>query len=347
MSAQTSSPIVIGTRESQLAMVQATHVQARLQAAFPDHTFLIKGMTTLGDQVQDVALSKIGSKALFTKELEVALHNGSVDLVVHSLKDLPSLLPPGMVVGAILEREDPRDAVIMRAGSAVTRLEDLEEGSVVGTSSVRRSAQIRARFPGLRFEDVRGNLNTRLKKLDAPDSPYACLLLAFAGVHRLGWDSRISQILPPTTMLHAVGQGALGIECRSDDDRILSFLSTLDDRATRLRCTAERGFMRALEGGCSVPLGVWSELENGALKLVGSVTSLDGKVEARDEAFVTIEGRDRETDVGVAEALGHELAAVLVGKGAKVILDEIISHRVKPVDSVVPWPAPASKQPAA
>ncbi|KAJ3188753.1 hypothetical protein HDU85_004467 [Gaertneriomyces sp. JEL0708] len=324
---------VIGTRESQLAMVQTQFVLNSLQKVHPEYTFSIHGMTTKGDKILDVALSKIGSKSLFTKELEVALADKTVDLVVHSLKDVPTTLPEGMCLGAMMEREDPRDAVVMSLSArsrGIQNLEDLPDGSVIGTSSVRRIAQLRRRFPKLVFQDVRGNLNTRLSKLDAPEGPYAALLLAYAGVHRLGWDDRISQVLPPSIILHAVGQGALGIECRADDTTTIKLLSALDHWETRLRCTAERAFMRYLEGGCSVPLGTSTQfhVEQSKLHMLGSVSSVDGKIEIREEAECKLGGADRETDLREAESLGEHLGKLLVQKGAREILDEIKANRV-------------------
>ncbi|KAI8845971.1 porphobilinogen deaminase, dipyromethane cofactor binding domain-containing protein [Chytriomyces cf. hyalinus JEL632] len=327
-----TSTLAIGSRKSQLAMVQTHHVHGLLSTMFPHIQFTITGMTTTGDEVLDVALAKIGAKSLFTKELEVALHERSVDLVVHSLKDMPTQLPPGMTIGAILEREDPRDAVVMKASLAakgISRLEDLPVGAVIGTSSVRRIAQLKRRFPGLVFQDVRGNLNTRLAKLDAEDGPYSALLLAHAGLVRLNWHSRISQTLDPDTILHAVGQGALGIEIRADDALVGSIVGSLEHRDTALRCIAERGFMRGLEGGCSVPLGVWSEItrkENGAIHILlkGGVCSVDGSREIRDELFVEF---DNSTDYGhqkeLAEGLGRDLGIKFVGLGAQEILKEI------------------------
>ncbi|KAJ1912742.1 porphobilinogen deaminase, partial [Tieghemiomyces parasiticus] len=205
-------------------------------------------MSTQGDKIQDVALSKIGEKALFTKELEVALEDGRVDLVVHSLKDLPTTLPAGMGICAMLEREDPRDAVVLNPRHAnLGTLDRLPPGSVVGTSSVRRIAQLRRQFPHLTFADVRGNLNTRLRKLDDPQGTYDALILAVAGMRRMGWADRISQILPESTILHAVGQGALAVECRLEDTRIFQLVKPLVHQDTQLRCTAERAVMRELE----------------------------------------------------------------------------------------------------
>ena len=196
----------VGSRKSQLALIQTRFVISELKKIQTERDFEIVEMSTVGDNVLDKALSKIGEKSLFTKELEVALEKCEVDFVVHSMKDLPTSLPPGMVIGAVLEREDPRDAVIIKADSEWKSLSELPDGSVVGTSSLRRAAQLRAAFPGLNFQDVRGNLNTRLRKLDDPSGPYCALILAVAGVVRMGWTERISQHLGPDLCLHAVGQ---------------------------------------------------------------------------------------------------------------------------------------------
>ncbi|KAI9023278.1 porphobilinogen deaminase [Hyaloraphidium curvatum] len=352
---------VIGSRKSQLALVQTHEVKGRLERLYPDFEFAVETMTTTGDNVLDRALSMIGTKSLFTKELEVALVERTVDLVVHSLKDIPTTLPPGMCLGAILEREDPRDAVVMSRRNAGKRLGDLPEGSVVGTSSVRRSAQLKAKFPHLTFKDVRGNLNTRLQKLDAEDGPYDALLLAWAGLHRLGWDERISEVLGPETMLHAVGQGALAVECRLDDEQVRELLQPLDHRATRLKCTAERSFMRELEGGCSVPLGVWTVIAtadggdagsaNGAvqpgdrLSLQGTVCSLDGTKQVSDQIEGVVPagapggGHASEEEVQAASAIGKQLAMSVVAKGGADILRQARSQM-----PAAPLPAPAQAQ---
>ncbi|KAJ3318921.1 hypothetical protein HDU76_000693 [Blyttiomyces sp. JEL0837] len=319
--------LVIGTRKSELAMIQTNHVLSLLQKAHPNITFTIEGMTTTGDEVLNVALAKIGSKSLFTKELEVALDEKRVDLVVHSLKDLPTSLPEGMAVGAILEREDPRDAVVMSARMKKgTKIADLPKGSVVGTSSVRRSAQLKRKFPHLVFQDVRGNLNTRLKKLDAEDSPYSCLLLAYAGLVRMGWHHRISEILTNDVILHAVGQGAIAVECREDDEAVKKVIHTLEHADTAVRCHSERAFMRQLEGGCSVPLGVWTEIVSvdgkRVLKLQGSVCSLDGKDYLHAEVEAEVKAASEEVaNREIAVALGERLGAVMLEKGARSILD--------------------------
>ncbi|KAJ1989012.1 porphobilinogen deaminase [Dimargaris cristalligena] len=318
--------IPIGSRKSALALVQTYHVRDCLQTRNPHTTFPLVTMSTQGDKVLDVALSKIGEKALFTKELEVALEAGEVDLVVHSLKDLPTTLPPGMEIGAMLEREDPRDAVVLKDHPDYTgrTLETLPRGSVVGTSSVRRIAQLSRRFPHLVFQDVRGNLNTRLQKLDDPAGPYAALILAVAGLRRLDWPHRISQILPEETMLHAVGQGALAIECRSNDQRTLDLVRPLIHSDTLLRCTAERTLMRELEGGCSVPLGVYTELAGSGptrtLRLHALVASLDGSQVVEAEIIATI---GTTQDPAAAANLGLEVAAIMKAKGAKKLLDSI------------------------
>ncbi|KAJ3054822.1 porphobilinogen deaminase [Rhizophlyctis rosea] len=336
MADSTSTPpraYTIGTRKSQLAMVQTELVQTQLKSLYPHH-FRIEAMSTTGDKVLDVALSKIGSKSLFTKELDIALEDRSVDLVVHSLKDVPTTLPEGMELGAILEREEPNDALIVKKSLMETykTIDKLPAGSVIGTSSVRRIAQLKKEFPLLRFEDVRGNLNTRLKKLDDPNAPYTALILAYAGVHRLGWNDRITQTLPTETILHAVGQGALGIQCRKDDTAVLELLAPLNHWDTRLRCKAERAFMRYLEGGCSVPLGVSTTLEvadgkGRTLWLKGSVTSLDGSRQVVAEDEMVLSGVSHQEDEMVAEGLGERLGQRLASMGAQAILDEIKTGR--------------------
>ncbi|ORY00283.1 porphobilinogen deaminase [Basidiobolus meristosporus CBS 931.73] len=320
--------ISIGSRKSQLALIQTYYVRDRLKEVYPEREFPVVKMSTTGDKVLDVALSKIGEKSLFTKELEVALENHTVDLVVHSLKDLPTTLPPGMVIGAILEREDPRDAVVLAERFQGLTLEDLPEASVIGTSSVRRIAQLKAKYPQFNFQDIRGNLNTRLAKLDDPNGPYAAIILAVAGLKRMGWESRISQIMVESDMLHAVGQGALGIECREGDERILDLLSFLNHRDTRLSCFAERGFMRKLEGGCSVPIGVTTEwlddagTPNRRLRLHGIVSSPDGQEVIRDQIIEEI--GDDETK---ATGLGEHLAELFISKGAERILEPLKNIR--------------------
>jgi hydroxymethylbilane synthase len=325
---QQEDGVILGTRKSELAMKQTQMVLALLKECYPSLVISIEGITTTGDKILDIALSKIGEKSLFTKELEVALQEKRVDLVVHSLKDLPTTLPDGMILGAVLEREDPRDAVVMSLSNAGLTLETLPKGSVVGTSSVRRSAQLKRKYPHLSYKDIRGNLNTRLKKLEAPDSEYSCILLAYAGLHRLGWDSRISQILNSDILLHAVSQGAIGIESRQGDLKIQKLLQPLVHFETLVRVTAERSFMRNLEGGCSVPLGVFTTLtlsnETSTLDLSGSVTSLDGSRHLQEKLQVSWSNSEPDNQkLDLAEKLGLDLSLKLIDLGATDILNEL------------------------
>jgi len=317
-SSSSSSSLRIGSRKSQLAMAQTMHVKALLTNAFPSVSFEVIGISTVGDKVLDVALSKIGEKSLFTKELEVALEKKEVDLVVHSLKDLPTQLPPGMTIGAILEREDPRDALVLHPKHKGLSLKTLPAGSVIGTSSLRRAAQLRAKFPDFKFIDIRGNLNTRLKKLDE-SGEFDGIILAVAGLVRLGWHDRISEILEKETSLYAVSQGALAVECREEDSQTIELLKTLVHNQTLLRCSTERGFMRKLEGGCSVPIGVHTtyDEETKILSIQGGVFSLDGlnSVTGSIQGKVSVPSE--------ATELGARLAEDLMEKGAKEILEEI------------------------
>lgn len=319
---QTALTVTLGTRKSQLAMVQTYQVQAALQKLYPNYHFPIVPMSTTGDKVLDVALSKIGEKSLFTKELEVALHDRKVDLVVHSLKDLPTTLPSGMLLGAVMERENPHDAVVFNEKHKDYTLDKLPEGSVIGTSSVRRIAQLKRRFPHLEFKDVRGNLNTRLAKLDSNDSPYAGIVLAVAGLVRIDQGHRISQVLDPSLSLHAVSQGALGIECRLNDANIIKLLQPLNHYETRIRCLGERSLMRTLEGGCSVPIGVNTRFEGRILHLRGLVASVDGTQVAEDDAEIEIPADSKEAEQ-CAEKLGVMVAQKLLDQGARQILDQI------------------------
>nr|XP_023017315.1 uncharacterized protein LOC111506478 [Leptinotarsa decemlineata]XP_023017316.1 uncharacterized protein LOC111506478 [Leptinotarsa decemlineata] len=278
--------IRVGSRKSELALIQTRHVIALLKDCFPEKEFEIVTMSTLGDRVLDIALPKIGEKSLFTKELETALATGCVDFVVHSLKDLPTSLPDGMAIGAVLTREDPRDALVLQKDLKDLSLATLPQKSVIGTSSLRRTAQLAKNYPHLKVENIRGNLNTRLKKLDDLGK-YQAIILATAGLVRIGWKERISRILTEDELLYAVGQGALAVECRADNEEIISILQPLYDLPTALRITAERSFLKTLGGGCSAPVAVSSELkvtkENQYdLSLKGAVWSLDGKEEVID-----------------------------------------------------------------
>ena len=312
-----SPTIRIGSRKSELALVQTYWVQQQLQKHFSHISFEVEKLSTQGDKILDVALSKIGDKALFTKELEVAMLNREVDFAVHSLKDLPTRLPEGLILAAVTERENPADALVVHEKYKDRQIDTLPAGTVIGTSSLRRLAQLRHKFPHLTFKDVRGNLNTRLAKLD--NGEYDALILAVAGLKRLGMDKRIHQVLPPEISLHAVGQGALGIECRSDDKKILSLLKNIEDVPTRICVTAERAFLRDLEGGCQVPIGVNTHLDKDTLTLTGFVASVDGKRMLKD----SVTGSSKNP-----ELLGLQLANNLRNMGAQEILSEIYqTHR--------------------
>jgi hydroxymethylbilane synthase len=308
-------PIRIGSRKSQLALVQTYWVQEQLQQRFSDRKFEVHTMSTQGDKILDVALAKIGDKGLFTKELEVGMLQGEIDFAVHSLKDLPTRLPEGLILGCVTEREDPADALVVHAQHQGRQLDSLPEGAVIGTSSLRRLAQLRHHYPHLSFKDIRGNLNTRLQKLDAGE--YDAIILAVAGLRRLGMAERIHQIIPADVSLHAVGQGALGIECRAEDSEILELLKALEHQPTAARCYAERAFLRELEGGCQVPIGVNTFLKGDQLTLVGMVASLDGQRLVKDQVTGS---------VTEAEALGIQLAHQLRQQGAGEILAEILAE---------------------
>lgn len=310
-----SKTVRIATRKSQLALVQTYWVQSVLEKNFPEITFEVEKMSTQGDKILDVALAKIGDKGLFTKELEVGMLKKETDLAVHSLKDLPTNLPEGLMLGCVTERVNPADALVVQEKHKDLQLETLPEGSVIGTSSLRRLAQLRHHFPHLQFKDVRGNVNTRLAKLDAGE--YDGIILAVAGLQRLDFGDRIHQVIPSEISLHAVGQGALGIECREGDTEILQLLKVLEHPESRDRCLAERSFLRELEGGCQVPIGVNTIIEGQTLTLTGMVASLDGQRLIRD----SVNG-----DRTQAEQLGLELANKLKNQGAGAILAEIFAE---------------------
>jgi hydroxymethylbilane synthase len=322
----TATTIHIGTRRSALAVIQAEMVLADLKKAHPEAEYEIHAMATMGDKNQVTALHEFGAKSLWTHELEAQLIEGKLDLIVHCLKDMPTQLPPKCVIGCIMEREDPRDVVIMKPTLPYKSLAELPEGSVVGTSSVRRSAQVKRLYPHLKFKDVRGNVGTRLSKLDAEDGEYSCLILAAAGIVRMGWGDRITQYLDSKTpgggLLHAVGQGALAIEIREGDERVMSVLNDLSNQDSTLAGLAERSLMRTLEGGCSVPIGVETTwIEKGKLLMKAIVVSLDGSesVEAeRLDEILTAESADE---------FGRTLAGDLVSRGASKILEAINLNR--------------------
>lgn len=307
--------IVIGTRKSQLALVQTYWVKKELENSFPEIEFGVEKMSTQGDKILDVALAKIGDKGLFTKELEVGMLNGETDFAVHSLKDLPTNLPEGLMLGCVSKRVNPADVLVVHEKHQDKKLATLPEGAVIGTSSLRRLAQLRHHFPHLTFKDVRGNVNTRLGKLDAGD--YDAIILAAAGLERLGMSDRIHEIIPPEISLHAVGQGALGIECRSGDKDILNIIKVIEDPQTRDCTLAERSFLRVLEGGCQIPIGVNSSIEGNQLTLIGMVASLDGQQLIKD----SVTGERQK-----AEEIGAQLADKLKQQGAGEILAAILKE---------------------
>ncbi|KAK8101975.1 porphobilinogen deaminase [Apiospora kogelbergensis] len=325
-----TAAVRVGTRKSALALKQADFVVSSLAKLHPDVRFEIRGMESLADRDKITALynfDKSGGKGLWTNELEAGLVAGELDLIVHSLKDMPTSLPDGCLLACIPEREDPRDVVVVKKSlqGRYRTLADLPAGSVVGTSSVRRMAQIRRRYPGLEFRDMRGNIDTRLRKLDAADGEYTVLILAAAGLSRMGNLGRASQFLESGSggMLHAVGQGGLGIEARADDAATLALLRPFEDRRVMLEAEAERSVMRTLEGGCSIPIGVetrWLD-EGRTLRMVATVVSVDGKEGADAEMEEPVTTREE------AVAFGKKIAQMLTEKGAQKILDVINAER--------------------
>lgn len=308
---QIPEKLVIASRESALAMWQARHIQSRLQALYPQTQVEILGMTTTGDQILDSPLAKIGGKGLFVKELEQALADGRADLAVHSMKDVPMHLPEGFAMAAIGEREDPRDAFV---SNDFQNLAALPAGSVVGTSSLRRQSQLQSRFPHLQIESLRGNLQTRLRKLD--EGQYAAIILAAAGLKRLGLETRIADLIDTVDSIPAVGQGALGIEINAARTDLIAVLAPLNHAETASCVEAERGMSRALAGSCTVPLGAYAEKQGDEIHIKGFVASVDGREMLR------------ETLVGSAqdpEALGQQLAQKLVARGADRLLAALAS----------------------
>ncbi len=295
----------IATRESALALWQAEHIRARLAAQYHGMVIDLLGLTTKGDRILDQPLAAIGGKGLFIKELEVAMDEGRADFAVHSLKDVPMEMPHGFVLAAITAREDPRDAFVSNNFSS---LDELRPGAVVGTSSLRREAQLRERHPHLKIEPLRGNVNTRLRKLD--EGQYDAMILAAAGLKRLGLSTRIATLLEPDECLPAPGQGALALECRSDRNNVMAALAPLADFGTTLATTAERAFSRALGGSCHTPLAAYAEWEEGTLWLRGLLAGRDGKDILRGDLDAEV------ADSDAAAALGQALADDFLSRGA-------------------------------
>lgn len=299
----------IATRNSPLALWQAEFVKSELEKHHQGLDVELIGFTTRGDVLLDSPLSKVGGKGLFVKELEVAMLNGEADIAVHSMKDVPMEFPQGLELAVICEREDPRDAFVSNQFSTIG---DLPEGAVLGTSSLRRQCQLGALRPDLKIKDLRGNVNTRLRKLD--DGEYDGIVLAAAGLKRLGMEQRIADYIDTETSLPAGGQGAVGIECRSDDEYVKTLLQPLVHTDTTYRVIAERALNRRLEGGCQVPIASFAEIQGDLLLMKALVGSIDGKTILRSE------GTDSHVN---AEALGIRLAEHLLSQGAADILKQV------------------------
>jgi len=300
--------IIIGSRGSQLALWQANYVAAFLKKRGIDQ-IEIKKIKTTGDKILDAPLAKIGGKGLFVKEIELALSRGEIDLAVHSMKDVPTEIPSNLKIAAILKREDPRDVLISRDNLS---LFSLPLGTAIGTSSLRRKAQLLHLRPDFQMVDLRGNLDTRLRKM--AEGQFEAMILSAAGIDRLGWSDRITQRIPSEVCLSAVGQGAIGIEIRKDDLEMEKVASSLDDFTTHIAILAERALMKRLEGGCQVPIGALGQIRDGKLSLQAVVASLDGKKLFRDEIRGSLDE---------AESLGVRLAEKLLEMGADEILREI------------------------
>ena len=313
------SELKIGTRGSQLALFQANWVKDRLVQAHPDLNISLVKIKTTGDKIQDVPLAKVGGKGLFVKEIEEALLQRRIDLAVHSIKDVPTEFPKGLHLSVITKREDPRDVLISKDGKS---LKDLPKGAKIGTSSLRRQAQLLHFRSDFELIPLRGNLDTRLKKLKTMNLD--AIVLAIAGVKRLGFEEKITEIIPPEVSLPAIGQGALGIETRMADQEVERQIRFLDDRDSSIAVSAERAFLGKLEGGCQVPIAAFARIVGTTLQVDGLVGTIDGKRLIRHH----VEGPFER-----AESLGVELAEILLGEGAKEILDEVY-QRAQPAISI-------------
>ena len=348
--------IVVGSRKSNLAVIQTNTIIRKLQEKFPELKFKLNTMETLGDKILNIALPKIGEKSLFTKDLEIALANKKVEFLVHSLKDLPTTLPPEMAIGTIIERDNPYDCVLFHPKHKGKSLADLPNGSVIGTSSLRRIAQLKHKYNHLQFESVRGNLNTRLKKLEE-DNVYDAIILAKAGIDRMEWTDKIGQILTEEQCLYAIGQGAVAVEIRKDDKYMQNLLGNLTHMETLLACVCERAFMRKLNGGCSTPVGCLSKIENGEMSIRGVVLSIDGntcldhtvntdiktnisQIETEKSYTISKSGVVIDTlyldELTSAENLGEKLAVKLIELGAGRVLAEVRANIPKVMNIQIP-----------
>jgi len=307
--------IKIGTRASLLAVTQSTWVKNQIEQQFPDTTVELVKIITKGDKILDVPLAKVGGKGLFVKEIEDALLDGRVDLAVHSMKDVPAELPDGLQVAIVPEREIPQDAFISVKYKTV---DDLPKGAVIGTSSLRRKSQLACLRPDLNIKDLRGNLDTRLRKLD--EGEYDAIILAGAGLNRLGMQERITTLFTPEQMLPAIGQGSLGIELRIADTELLDGMQFLHDATTATAVAAERAFLLRLEGGCQVPIGGHATVDGDTVNLVGLIADIDGKVILKEQ----LSGH-----ADTAEKIGITLADTLLAAGGKEILDEVYANEIK------------------
>ncbi|GED13280.1 hydroxymethylbilane synthase [Aneurinibacillus migulanus] len=299
--------IVVGSRQSALALTQTNWVIERLKAFGLPFEFEVKKIVTKGDRILDVTLSKVGGKGLFVKEIEQALLDGEIDMAVHSMKDMPAVLPPGLTIGCVPKRVDVRDVLISEDNQP---LDKLPSGAIVGTSSLRRAAQLKAFRPDLVIEPIRGNIDTRMRKLK--EESFSAIILAAAGLERMQWNGNITEFLPVEISLPAVGQGALAIECRADDKELLALLDKLNDKDTALAVKAERAFLRTLEGGCQVPIAAHATVTDDKVSLTGLVADPDGH---------TILKENMESDD--PEALGVNLAYKLKEQGAGDILEKV------------------------
>lgn len=302
--------LTIGTRQSLLALWQSNHIAAMLREKYPECEVVLKKIVTKGDRILDVPLAQIGGKGLFTKEIETELADGTIDLAVHSLKDMPTVLPEGLCLTAITERANVGDAFV---SNKYASFEELPLGAVIGTSSLRRKAQLLAARPDLQIMDLRGNVDTRLRKLD--EGLYDAIILAAAGLERLGHGDRITALIPPDVCLPAVGQGALAIEARTADDEVRSMLEFLNDLPTKQSTDAERAFLGLLEGGCQVPIGVHADVAGEQIKIEAIIAALDGSTVLRD----TITGKAED-----AVALGQQLGKKMLAAGGQEILAAIL-----------------------
>lgn len=305
----TQKTIKVGSRQSQLAMWQTEFVVEILKENCPEYNFEIIPIKTKGDKILDVALAKIGDKGLFTKELEIAILERRIDFAVHSMKDLPTVITDGLMIAAMTKRHDPRDVLIAKDNLTFTQL---PKGAKVGTSSLRRRAQLLNKRPDLNLQDLRGNLNTRLKKMETEN--FDAIILAAAGIERLGFNNKITEKLDYSLCLPAVGQGSIGIEVRADDEEVINIVRAANDNTTEWCILAERALLKTLEGGCQIPIGAIAQIEEEILTLEAVVATLNGEIVLRDKVYGKIE---------TAENLGIKLAENLKAQGATKILNEI------------------------